>query len=219
MTRRGALIFDMDSLLVNSSPIWTAAEKTFLHAIGGEWSPQLALQYRGMNALDLAATVHRLVQPATSLGQCQQIMRDELVAEYRTGQVTAMPGAVELVRRLGGRAPMAVASGSPMLGIASALAQLSIHDCFDVLISSEDVPRGKPAPDVFIEAARRLGAEAGRCLVFEDSVAGIGAAQAACMACFAVPSGEPERIAQMATRTFGSLADITDDDLAPWLDV
>src|SRR5262245_22373224 len=96
-----AYIFDMDDLLIRSAPIWTKAETTLLAAIGREWTPELAIQYKGMNALDVAATIHRVCRPALSLPQCQKIMRDSLLESF-SATVEAMAGAVQLVRALHG---------------------------------------------------------------------------------------------------------------------
>ena len=208
-----ALIFDMDDLLVASAALWRAAEEKLLAAIGARWTEDMAIQYKGMNALDVAATIHRLLRPSLSLEACQRIMRDELIAGF-SKPVHAMPGAVELVQRVHGRWPMAVASGSPRVAIYGALSQLGILERFDEVITSESVPRGKPHPDVFLAAAEALKASPPQCLVFEDSLIGVRAAQAAGMKCFAVPSGNHAAIAELATRVFSSLADIIEDDIA-----
>src|SRR5690606_27405208 len=122
-----AILFDMDDLLVRSGPIWRQAEETLLAAIGHTWSLEQSMQYKGMNALDVAATIHRLLQPALPLAECQRILRTALIDGF-AGNARAMPGAVELVRRLRDRLPLALASGSPMPAIESALGQLGIAD-------------------------------------------------------------------------------------------
>ena len=209
-----AYIFDMDSLLADTSAIWREAEDRLLRRLGDAWSPQWAERYRGLNASDLAAVVHGRLRPSQSLDWCRQFMHRALREAYEVGELTAMPGAVELVERLHGRAPMAVASGSPREGIEIATRRLGIRVCFDAVISSEAVGRGKPAPDVFLAAAARLGAAPASCIVFEDSVVGVEAAVAAAMTCFAVPSGRTGEIARLTPHVFHSLADITDADLA-----
>jgi HAD superfamily hydrolase (TIGR01509 family) len=204
-----ALIFDMDELLVASSPIWRAAEEHLLEVIGHRFTPELAAQYKGMNALDVAATIHRLLKPNLPLEQCQKILRDRLIEAF-AGEVRPMPGAVELARRVGARWPAAVASGSPLTAITGALRRLEIHDCFRVILTSESVPRGKPHPDVFLAAADALGVPPAQCLVFEDSLVGVRAARAAGMRCFAVPSSTPDQIRQIATRVYPSLEQVQD---------
>lgn len=204
-----ALIFDMDDTLVRSTPIWRAAETHLLHKLGATWTPELALTYKGMNALDVARVIHSALRPATALHECQQIMRQHLIDGFAHG-AEAMPGAVELVRaaRAAECFRLAVASGSPLPAIEQAMRPLGILDHFDLLLSSESVPRGKPAPDVFLEAARRLGCSPNDCTVFEDSLIGVQAACAAGMRCIAVPSCHPDEIRRLAHRVCTSLGEV-----------
>ena len=211
------LIFDMDSLLARTMPVWRGAETYLLELLGDRYSEEWVARYRGMNAADVAAVIHAALKPSMALEECQRLLRDKLVEGYgRMGPdaVRPMPGAVELVSRLAPTYRMAVASGSPEAGIRAALTRLGILRHFEVVLSSEAVGRGKPEPDVFFAAARLLGVEPSRCLVFEDSLAGVRAARAAGMACFAVPSETRDQIARLATRVFASLADIGDPDVA-----
>jgi HAD superfamily hydrolase (TIGR01509 family) len=209
-----AFIFDMDDLLIRSGPVWRAAEMQLLQAVGHPWDAQLAASYKGMNALDVAATIHRALQPPMALEQCQKLIRDALIAGF-AGEIEAMPGALALLRRLAGRAPIALASGSPLPAILAALQRLEIRQCFNHVVSSESVARGKPHPDVFLAAAEALGVPPANCLVFEDSLIGVRAARAAAMRCIAVPSGAHDEIRRLATRTFDSLADVPVDDILP----
>jgi HAD superfamily hydrolase (TIGR01509 family) len=183
-----AAIFDMDGLLAHTSNVWRIGEEALLHRIGARWSPELTLKFRGMNAYDCAAVIHREFAPDLPVAECQKILRDALIGQYETGEIRPLPGAVELVRHLHGRVPMAVASGSPLAGIEAVTRRMGIGDCFDALVTSEDVPRGKPAPDVFLEAAKQLGIEASRCVVLEDAPVGVEAAIAGGMTCYCVPS-------------------------------
>ncbi len=207
------IIFDMDELLVDSKHIWRAAEVRMLAAMGHERTEDLVRRYKGMNARDVAATAWALLKPAGPLEHFQRIMRDALIHEFSVAEIPAMPGAVDLVRRLHGLAPMAVASGSPAEAIERAMQRLVIRDCFDAIVSSESVRRGKPAPDVFLKAAECLRADPAHCLVFEDSLHGVRAALAAGMKVFAVPTPAVDEISRLATRTFRSLQDATRTDV------
>ena len=209
-----ALIFDMDDTLVATSALWRVAETQLLEAIGHRWSPELAIQYKGMNVLDVAATIHRLLHPALPVTACQELMRNALFEAFDQNALEPMPGAVACVRALAATYPMAVASGSPLPLIELAMKRLDLHSSFAVLISSESVARGKPFPDIFLAAAKMLGVDPARCLVFEDSLIGVQAARAAGMACFAVPSSSSAEIAAIATRTFASLRDVTPENVA-----
>lgn len=205
--RFAGVIFDMDDLLIRSAHIWQRSERALLDTIGHAWTPELAIQYKGMNALDVAATIHRLLRPALSLSECQRILRSTLIDGFAR-DVEAMPGAVDLVNRLRGRVPMAVASGSPMEAIRLALALAGIADAFDQVVTSESVPRGKPHPDAFLAAAAALGVAPAGCLVFEDSLIGVTAGVAAGMTVYAVPSGSVDEIRRLATAVHKSLADV-----------
>jgi HAD superfamily hydrolase (TIGR01509 family) len=207
-----AFIFDMDDLLIASAQIWRIAEEHLFAAIGHELTDDLAMRYKGMNALDVAATIHRILKPTIPLDQCQKLMRDKLIEGF-SGQIKEMPGAVDLVRRLCGKLPMALASGSPLVAIEIALKQLGIYDCFDLILSSESVPRGKPHPDVFLAAAAALNVPPENCLVFEDSLIGVRAAQAAGMKCFSVPAAKHNEIKKIATCVFPSLSEITQEHI------
>jgi HAD superfamily hydrolase (TIGR01509 family) len=207
------IIFDMDELLVDSLHIWRAAEKRMLAAMGHPWTEELARQYKGMSVLNVAATVWQVVRPAESVEYYQKFLRSALIEEYAVAEIPPMDGAVDLVRRLHGLAPMAVASGSPLEGIERAMQRLGIRDCFEVVLSSESVARGKPAPDVFLKAAELLGVDPACCLVFEDSLHGVRAGVAAGMKVFAVPSLTSAEIPRLATRTFRSLLEVTREDV------
>lgn len=208
-----ALIFDMDDTLVATGELWREAESRLLEQIGHRWSPELAIHYKGMNALDVAATIHLLLHPTLPVKSCQEIMRNALFRAFEKGALEPMPGAVTCVRAFTGIMPLALASGSPLPLIELALQRLEVREAFDVLISSESVAHGKPFPDIFLAAANALGVDPARCLIFEDSLIGVQAARAAGMACFAVPSSSHMEIAQIATRTFSSLDNITMNDV------
>ena len=203
-----AAIFDMDGLLAHTSNVWRIGEEALLDRLGRRWSPELTLKFRGMNAFDCAAVICREYPSDLPVAECQKTMRDAMIDQYETGDVRPLPGAVELVRHLHGRLPMAVASGSPLAGIEAVTRRLGIGDCFSVLVTSEDVPRGKPAPDVFLEAARQLRVEASRCVVFEDAPVGVQAAKAAGMACWCVPSCPREMFTTLPDRFCDSLTDL-----------
>jgi HAD superfamily hydrolase (TIGR01509 family) len=207
------IIFDMDELLVDSLHIWRAAEEQMIAAMGHAWSAELARQYKGMSVRNVAVTAWQVLRPAQSVEHFQKFLRSALIEEFAVAEIPPMPGAVDLVRRLRGLAPMAVASGSPLEGIERAMQRLGIRDCFDVVVSSESVPRGKPAPDVFLKAAECLGVDPACCLVFEDSLHGVRAAVAAGMKVFAVPTVAPDEIARLASGTFRSLAEVTREDV------
>jgi beta-phosphoglucomutase-like phosphatase (HAD superfamily) len=213
----GGLLFDLDSTLAQTTAIWNRAEERMLAAAGASWSAELAVQYKGMNARDLASVVHRVLKLKMPLPELQERMRSELLAAYAALPVQPVPGAPELVRRLCGLAPIAVASGSPLEGIRRAVEALDLCEVVEACVSSESVPRGKPHPDVFLVAAETLGATPARCVVFEDSVVGAQAARAAGMRCIVCPSFEAHEFARLASRLVRSWDEVSREDVAALL--
>jgi len=204
-----AIIFDMDETLVASLQSWTHAETRLFKLLGAEYTAEIAQRYAGMNAQDVARTIYRETRPAQYTEEdCARLMREYLLEGFR-GPLHAMPGADALIRGLAGRLPLAVASGSPLEGIALAFRQFGWSRFFSVIVSSEEVAHGKPSPDVFLEAGRRLGCPPTSTLVIEDSLHGVHAAKAAGMTCYVVPSRDDPRIAEAADRAFTSLDGIT----------
>jgi len=211
-----AFLFDLDDTLAATAPIWRGAEEHLLRAVGAAWSAELAAKYKGMNALDLAAVVHRELQPAMSVAGCQQILRDQLLANFRRGPIEDIDGAVDLVQRCAKiGVPMAVASGSPMEAIELALESLGIRDRFAMVLSSEQVERGKPHPAVYIATAEQLNGQPENCLVFEDSLIGVQSADAAGMRCVVRPSLPNDAITAVATWVVDRWQDV---DLASIID-
>ena len=109
-TQTVAFIFDMDDTIARTGPVWRAAECALLDRIGARWSEELSLQYKGMNALDVAATIHRLLAPPAELSECQRIIREALLDGFRAGRATETAGAVACVRRMARLGPAALAA-------------------------------------------------------------------------------------------------------------
>lgn len=149
-----AIIFDLDDTLAATSPLWKRAETELLASLGRNWEPKLARQYKGMNALDVAATIHRILEPEESKEECQKRMREALFRSFEEGPLEPMPGAIGAVRMCSDVAPLALASGSPLPLIRIVLERLEFPPVFQVLISSESVAKGKPFPDVFLKIGR-----------------------------------------------------------------
>jgi len=201
------LIFDLDDTLVYSH-IWTPAETRLFNLLGEPFRPEVAVQYKGMNAGDVARVIYEYAQPAEySAAECGRLLRRFLLESAR-GETAARPGADDLLRAVGGRFALAVASGSPVEVIRLMLERFGWLPLFSHLVSSEEVTRGKPAPDVFLETLRRAGCAPGEALVIEDSLFGVRAAKAAGLACYAVPSTDDPRIAAEADRAFPTLAEM-----------
>jgi HAD superfamily hydrolase (TIGR01509 family) len=190
MPRIKAIIFDMDDTLVSTSTIWRKAEEKFLKSLGYHYSEELAAAYKGMNSLDIGAFVYEKYKPEhLDKEQCSQAMRTCLLEEYEN-PVQEMPGVSNFLERVHGHFALSIASGSPLAAIEKSIQTLHWNNYLNDIISSEEVERGKPNPDVFLEMATRLKTPANEILVFEDSLHGEEAAIRAGMECFLIPSSE-----------------------------
>lgn len=196
-TRHG-VIFDLDGLLVDTEPIWSDSARELLRRRHRCYDPSLKGEFLGRHPLDVATRMvahYRLDDAPEDLLEERIAILEGL---YRSGEIPLMPGAGALLAALQQReVPLAVASGSPDAVVLLVLESLNIIGYFKVILGSDAVERGKPAPDIFLLAARRLGLEPRRCVVVEDAPAGVAAALAAGMACLAVPAPEvgPEGVA------------------------
>lgn len=204
-----ACVFDLDGTIVDSEPNYEASDRAFLAGYGIDFDQEANLAVMGRGALECLAYLERRFpdSPYHGLPAAERLrLKDEAYIAYARGRTRAFPAMLALLERLSARGlPLAIASGSSPEVIRLCVEEAGLGDRFAALVSSAEVPRGKPSPDVFLEAARRLGAEPSRCLVFEDTEAGLAAALAAGMACVLLPAPgfEPERgLAARALRIF-----------------
>jgi HAD superfamily hydrolase (TIGR01509 family) len=183
----GAVIFDMDGLLLDSEVYWEQARRGFCQSRGCDWTSQDEDSVKGYNSPEWAAKIKSHCRLDTDPGEIIREVSDRMTALYHE-HLPLLPGAVEIVRDLALRYPLGLASSSPPQIIAYALREAGILDCFKAVVSADDVGRGKPNPDVFLVTAERLGVPATQVAVFEDSTAGIRAGRAADMFVIAVPN-------------------------------
>lgn len=182
-----AVIFDMDGLLIDSEQVWDDVRERLAREGGGRWHDGAQREMMGMSAPEWSRYMHEVIGlPGTPAEINDEVVR-RMQERYRE-TLPLIPGAVEAVRRLAERWPLGLASSSNRPLIAQALATAGLAALFDVVVSSEEVARGKPAPDVYLEAARRMGVEACRAAAVEDSHNGILAARAAGMRVVAIPN-------------------------------
>jgi HAD superfamily hydrolase (TIGR01509 family) len=205
-----AVIFDMDGLLIDSERVWEAARERVARANGGTWQDDSQARMMGMSTPEWSAWMHDELGVRLDPGQIRDTVLAEIDAIYREG-VPLMRGAGGAVERIAARWPLAIASSSARSLVELVLELTGWAQGFGVVVSSEEVARGKPAPDVYLEAARRLGFEPGRCVAIEDSTAGLRAAHAAGMAVIAVPEPDfppaPDSLA-VAARALNSLDEL-----------
>lgn len=186
-------IFDLDDTLVRSEPIWHPAEIDLYRHLGFEFDPDIVDTYKGKNAMGVARRIRDHVGSAVSVEECGAFLRSSLIRYSRTPGPELIDGATRLLKRVYPRRAL-IASGSPLPVIDTVVEHFSWGELLHGWISTEEVPAGKPAPDVFLEAARRAGVVADECVVVEDSRLGVSAARAAGMWCVGVPRPESREI-------------------------
>jgi HAD superfamily hydrolase (TIGR01509 family) len=209
-----AVVFDLDGVLVDSEAAWNTARRELAERRGGRWPAEAQRAMMGMSSLEWSA-----------------YMRDELGVEMQPEAISAavvadlerlyrerlplLPGAREAVESLAARWPLALASSAnrPIIDLVLELGEMG--PAFSATVSSEEVPRGKPAPDVYLEAAHRLGVDPGACAAVEDSSNGLRSAAAAGMAVVALPNPDFPPAADALALARARLASL--DELRPAL--
>jgi HAD superfamily hydrolase (TIGR01509 family) len=183
-----AYIFDCDGTLADTMPIHYRAWVDALRQAGWPHTFTEELFY-SLGGVPTPKIIERLnVQFGTALSVPDVFhLKEEVFREYSRGVQPVIP-VVEFARGVIGRKPTAVASGGPRVVVMETLERIGLAGKFDVVVTADDVDHGKPSPDMFLLAARRLGVEPSRCLVFEDAEPGWRAAEAAGMACVVVHS-------------------------------
>jgi HAD superfamily hydrolase (TIGR01509 family) len=184
-----AVIFDLDGVLVDSEIWWDDVREAYAASHGRRWTLDDRAAVMGANSRQWSATMAGRLDLPFGPPAIERAIVDEMVRRYRDLPPPLIPGAVEAVRRLVGTVPLGVASSAHPAVIRSALAATGLAGAFDVVVSSDEVEHGKPEPDVYLEAARRLGVDPARCVVVEDSLNGVLAARSAGMAAVLVPNG------------------------------
>ncbi|MEU6716083.1 HAD family phosphatase [Nonomuraea sp. NPDC046802] len=178
-------MFDLDGVLVDSEPVWEEVRRAFVADHGGTWQPDTQSRLMGMSTPEWAAYLHELGVRMAPDDIARGVV-EQMAAHYRD-EVPLMPGAVEAVRRLSEQITLGLASSSPRRLIDVVLDAAELKGCFAATVSTEEVPRGKPAPDGYLEAARRMEVDPRGCVAVEDSSNGLRSAHAAGMRVIAVP--------------------------------
>jgi HAD superfamily hydrolase (TIGR01509 family) len=182
-----AVIFDMDGVLMDSEQLWNEAKEELVRASGGHWRDDAPRAMMGMSSPEWSEYMRAelgLDLDAQEINRAVVHRMEELYREH----LPLLPGAVDVVRALHRRWPLALASSANREIIDFVLDAAGLAGEFSATVSSEEVKRGKPAPDVYLEAARRLGTAPERCVAIEDSSNGLRSAAAAGMAVIAVPN-------------------------------
>lgn len=205
-----AVVFDLDGVLLDSEHIWPEVKEEVTREWGGRWLERAQADMMGMSSTEWSRYMHDELGLSASPEEIDAEVVRRMLARYEQ-HLPLVDGAAEAVRRLAGSFRLAVASSSNRPLIEIALERAELADLFETIVSSEEVARGKPAPDVFLEAARRLDVPPERCAAIEDSGNGIRAAHASGMRVIAIPNTHYPPAADalaLADAVLGSLAEL-----------
>lgn len=222
--RIAAVIFDMDGTILDSEPAYYRSDRAFLASWGIEYDEEFNRSMVGRGAVDFFKELEARhpSSPFNALPMDERLrLKDEYFLREAAGGIPVYGGVRDFIVELARRGlPAALASGSTPAVIRAGLMAAGLYELFGAVVSATEVPRGKPAPDIFLEAARRLGVAPSSCLVLEDSRPGVAAAKAAGMACIALPhpeeAGDPAFEAADLSVTGGAAAFHPEAAWAAW---
>ena len=206
------VVFDLDGVIVDSEQVWDEVRQRLTEDWDGTYTPEAQRAMMGMSSTEWSRYMHDELGLAPSPAEIDAEVVRRMLDRYRE-ELPLLPGAVEAVRRMhadGLRLAVASSSNRPL--IEAVIDEAGIRQLFEVTVSSEEVARGKPAPDVYLETARRLAVEPTRCAAVEDSANGLRAAHAAGMHVVAFPNSHyppPADALALADVVLGSLDELT----------
>ena len=211
-----AVVFDLDGVLVDSEPVWEQVRRGLVAERGGHWAPDAQRRLMGMSTPEWARYLSQDLGVALPPDQVAIQVIDRMTARY-TEHVPLMDGAVEAVHRIAARWPLAVASSAPAVLIQTVLQSAGLRSCFSVVMSTEQVVHGKPAPDIYLAVTAALGFPPPDCAAVEDSSNGLRSAAAAGLRVIAIPQPQyppdPDALAR-AGLVLPSLDGLTPDAVA-----
>jgi HAD superfamily hydrolase (TIGR01509 family) len=182
-----AVVFDLDGVIVDSEQVWDEVREAYVRETGGTYTDESARDMMGMSSREWSRYMADSLRVPGTPEEINAAIVERMLERYGE-EPPLIPGAVEAVRRIAAWVPLAIASSSNRELIDVVLRVSGLSGDFAATVSSEEVPRGKPSPDVYLEAAHRLGADPARCGAVEDSHNGIRSAKAAGMRVVAVPN-------------------------------
>jgi HAD superfamily hydrolase (TIGR01509 family) len=182
-----AIIFDLDGVLLDSEQRWNEAKEALVREAGGTWREEAPRVMMGMSSPEWSAYLRDDLGVQRDLDAINDDVVRRIHESYEDG-LPLLPGALDAVRALAAERPLGLASSSNREIIDVFLERSGVGRLFGATVSSEEVARGKPAPDVYLETARRLGVDPLACVAVEDSANGLRAAHAAGMPVIAVPN-------------------------------
>jgi HAD superfamily hydrolase (TIGR01509 family) len=206
-----AVIFDLDGVIIDTEEVWEEVRRGYVAEHGREFLPDTQDRMMGMSTGEWSRHLAEEVGVPHPAERVAADVLGRMAERYRTA-LPLIEGSVETVRRLGARFTLGLASSSARVLIDQVLATAGLTDAFAVTLSTEEVPRGKPAPDVYLTAVEKLGLTPAACAAIEDSSNGLRSAAAAGLAVIAVPHGVYPPAADalaMASLVVDSLAELT----------
>jgi len=212
VSRVEAVVFDLDGVIVDSEHVWDEVREQLARERGGRWHDRAQTDMMGMSSPEWSRYMHDVIGLTESPAEIDKEVVRRMLDRYAE-RLPLIDGAVDAVARLAGSFRLGLASSSNRSVIDAVLDVSGLAPLFGATVSSEEVARGKPAPDVFLEAARRLDVPPARCAAVEDSGNGIRAAHAAGMRVLAIPNlryPPPDDALALADVVLGSI-----DELVP----
>jgi HAD superfamily hydrolase (TIGR01509 family) len=204
-----AVVFDLDGVLVDTADMWDGARRTVAGAHGGRWNDAATVAMQGMSAPEWSCYMREQLVVELPAGRISDLVVADVLRRVEVG-LAFLPGAHEAVDRLGARFPLAIASSAKREVIEAVLERAGWTGRFRVAVSAEEVARGKPSPDVYLEAVRRLGYPPGSCVAIEDSAKGVRAALAAGLVVVAVPNRAFAQSGALLARSGAVLRDLSE---------
>ena len=206
-----AVVFDLDGVLIDSEPVWERVRRELVAERGGHWAPDAQRKLMGMSTQEWARYLSEDLGVGLPPDQVAAQVIDRMAASYRE-HLPLLPGSVEAVRRLAAGWPLGLASSAPAALIDTVLQSSGLGSYFPVTMSTEQVPHGKPAPDIYLAVTARLGCSPAACAAIEDSSNGLRSAAAAGLHVIAIPRPQyppdPDALAA-ASLVLPTLADLT----------
>ncbi len=206
-----AVIFDRDGVLIDSEPVWEEVRRQVVAEFGGQWAADTQQRLMGMSTGEWASYLSRGLGVQLPPDQVATVVTSRMAARYRA-HLPLLPGAVQAVERLSAHWPLGLASSAPLSLIDTVLNASALRPYFAVAMSTEQVKAGKPAPDIYLAVAAKLGQPAARCAAVEDSANGLRSAASAGCQVIAVPRPRyppGDEALGLAGVVLGSLTELT----------